>query len=129
MRYYLYAIIAGAIFLCAAYKYSTEAPIDKHGMTLMQSLVLDRVRADLTGIASAENENITVHSVCLDLGDLMTSKDYDGGRTERGGYTYSIRCEGQEFVVWAIPPPQPSGAKFHYPVITVNEHLEIREEE
>jgi hypothetical protein len=129
MRYYLYAAVVGAVLFFAAYKDSTEIPVEKHGLTLMQSFVVERVRGDLTEIASAENENITVHSVCLDLDDLVTSKTYDRLRTERGGYSYAIRCNQQEFVVSATPPPEPFGAKYHKPVITVDEHLEVREEQ
>jgi hypothetical protein len=128
MRYTLYAVIAGVILFFAVYKYSDEMPVDKRGTTLAEAYTQDRVRMDLTGIASAENENITVHSVCLSLEDLITSQGLEKARTERDGYTYSIRCNEQEFVVVATPPLERAGAKSHNPVITVDKHLEIREE-
>jgi len=128
MRYTLYTVIAVAILFFAVDKYSDEVPVDKRGTTLAEAYTQDRVRMDLTSIASAENENITVHSVCLSLGDLITSQGLEKARTERDGYMYSIRCDEQEFVVVATPSLERAGAKSHNPVITVDKHLKIREE-
>jgi hypothetical protein len=128
MRYYLYAVVVGAVCFFAAYHFSTEIFIDKHGTTLKDAIIIDRVRADLTEIASGENEYITVNSVCLDLDELITSRAYEKGRTERGGYRYAIHCNAQEFVVIASPPPESFGVKSHKPIITIDKHLEIREE-
>ncbi len=128
MRYYLYASVAGVIFFFAAYKYTQEAKIDKYGTTVMQALVIERVREDVTEIAAAEKEYIVVNSVCLDLEELIQSKTLVKSLTERHGYTYAIRCTDLEFLVTATPPREPLGSKIRNPVITVNQRLEVHEE-
>src|SRR5277367_3316165 len=101
MRPYVYFFAAVAVLFFVGHKYSDEVSVDKHGTTIAQAITQDRVRADLSALASAENENITVHSVCLSLGDLITSQNLEKARTERDGYSYAIRCNEQEFVVVA----------------------------
>lgn len=128
MRHYLFAFVVGAIFCYAAYRYCTEAAIDQHGTTVADSLLISRVTSDLTAIASAENENITVHSECLPLHDLILGNGLQKVRTEREGYTYEIRCDEQQFVVVATPPAGRRDANRHQPLITVNQHLQAREE-
>lgn len=93
-----------------------------------QALTNERLRADLVEIASAENENITVHSQCLDLHDLIESKGLLRDLRKRQGFKYDIRCTDMEFVVTAPPPREAHGAKVHYRVITVNQELEVRED-
>jgi hypothetical protein len=128
MRYYLYAAVVGAILFFAIQKISREAAVDKYGTTVEQALTIERVRADLVEIASAEKENITVHSECLDLNDLIESKGLLRDLRERQGFKYDIRCTDLEFVVTATPPREAYRAKVHNPVITVNRELEVREE-
>jgi hypothetical protein len=128
MRYYLYASVAGVILFFAAYKYTQEAKIDKYGTTVMQALVIERVREDVSQIAAAEKEYIVVNSECLDLEDLIQSKTLGKSLAERHGYTYAIRCADLDFVVTATPPREPLGSKIRNPVITVNQGLEVREE-
>jgi hypothetical protein len=128
MRYYFYAAVVAAILLFAIQKFSREAAIDKYGTTVEQALTIERVRTDLVEIASAENENITAHSECLDLGDLIESKGLLRDLRERQGFRYDIRCTDMEFVVTATPPREAYGAKVHNPVITVNQKLEVRED-
>jgi hypothetical protein len=128
MRYYLYACFAGMIFFFAAYKYTRETAIDKYGTTMMQAMVIERVRADVDEIAAAEKEYIVVNSECLDLDELIQSKTLKRSLKERHGYTYSIRCTDLDFVVTATPPREPFRSKIHNPTITVNQRLEVREE-
>ncbi len=61
MRYYLYAAVVGAILFLAIQEFSRKGAIDKYGTTVEQAITIERVRAELVEIASAENENITVH--------------------------------------------------------------------
>jgi hypothetical protein len=128
MRYYFYAGVVAAILFFAIQKFSREAAIDKYGTTMEQALTIERVRADLVNIASAENENITVHSQCLDLDDLIESNGLLRDLRERQGFKYDIRCTDMEFVVTATPPREAYGAKVHNPVIAVNQALEVRED-
>jgi hypothetical protein len=130
MRYYFYAAVVGAILFFAIQKFSREGAIDKYGTTVEQALTIERVRADLVEIASAENENITVHMRCLDLDDLIESKGLLRDLREREGFKYDIRCTDMEFVVTATPPREAYGAKIHIhnPMITVNQKLEVTEE-
>ena len=128
MRYYFYAAVVGAILFFAIQKFSREAAIDKYGTTMEQALTIEHVRADLVEIASAENENITVHGQCLDLDDLIESKGLPKDLRERQGFRYDIRCTDMAFVVTATPPREAYGAKVHHPVITVNQELEVRED-
>jgi hypothetical protein len=128
MRYYFYAAVVGAILIFAIQIFSREAAIDKYGTTMEQALAIERVRADLVAIASAENENITVHSQCLDLDELIESQGLSRDLREREGFKYEIRCTDLAFVVTAMPPREAYGAKVHNPVITVNQELEVRED-
>jgi hypothetical protein len=128
MRYYLYAAVVGAILFLALQKFSREGAIDKYGTTIEQALTIERVRADLVEIASAEKENITIHMQCFDLDDLIESKALLRDLRQRQGFTYDIRCTDLDFVVTATPPREAYGAKIHNPVITVNQELEVREE-
>jgi hypothetical protein len=128
MRYYFYAAVVGTILFFAVQKFSREAAIDKYGTTMEQALTIERVRTDLVEIASAENENITVHSQCLDLDDLIESKGLLRDLRGREGFKYDIRCTDMEFVVTATPPREAYGAKVHNPVITVNQEVKVRED-
>jgi hypothetical protein len=128
MRYYLYAAVVGAILFLAIQKFSREVAIDKYGTTVAQEITIERVRADLVEIASAEKENITIHMRCLDLDDLIESRALLKELRQRQGFTYDIRCEDQDFVVTATPPREAYRAKVHNPVITVNQELEVREQ-
>ena len=128
MRYYLYAAIVGAMLFLAIQEFSKKGAIDKYGTTLEQAVTIERVRADLVEIASAENENITVHMRCLDLDDLIESKVLLKDLRQRDGFEYDISCTDMEFVVTATPPREAYGAKIHNPVITVNQKLEVTEE-
>jgi len=128
MRYYLYAAVVGAILFFVIQEFSRKGTIDKYGTTLEQAVTIERVRADLVEIASAENEHITVHMSCLDLDDLIESKTLLKNLRERAGFKYDIRCTDMEFVVTATPPREAYGAKIHNPVITVNQKLEVTEE-
>ena len=128
MRYYLYAIAVGAILFLVILKFSKDAAIDKYGTTLAQEYTIERVRADLLEIASAEKENVIVHMNCIDLDDLIESKTLLKDLRQRQGFTYDIRCEEQDFVVTATPPREAHGAKIHNPVITVNQELEVHEQ-
>ena len=128
MRYYFYVAVVGAVLFFAIQKFSRETAIDKYGTTMEQALTIERVRADLVEIASAENENVIVHSRCLDLDDLIESKGLLRDLRERQGFKYDIRCTDMEFVVTATPPRESYGAKVHNPVITVNQALEVRED-
>jgi hypothetical protein len=105
-----------------------KLPSTKYGTTLEQALSIERERADLVEIASAENENITVHSQCLDLVDLIESEGLLRDLRGRQGFEYDIRCTDMEFVVTATPPREAYGAKLHNPVITVNQELQVRED-
>ena len=128
MRHYLYAAVVGAILFFAIQEFSRKSAIDKYGTTVKQAITIERVRADLVEIASAENENITIHMHCLDLDDLIESKGLLRDLREREGFKYDIRCADMEFVVTATPPREVYGAKIHNPVITVNQKLEVTEE-
>jgi hypothetical protein len=114
MRYYLYAALLGTILFCAIQKFSREVAIDKYGTTAVQALTMERVRADLVEIASAEKENIIIHSRCLDLDDLIESKGLLRDLREREGFKYDIRCTDMEFVIYRYAPAgglRPEGAQ------------------
>jgi hypothetical protein len=126
MRYYFYTAIVAAILLFAIPKFSREAAIDKYGTTMEQALTIERVRADLVEIASAENENITVHSQCLDLDDLIASKGLLRDLREHQGCKYghgkSFAC-GVSGLVSVIYPQGDAGEEWRDSRTNIEEHF------
>jgi hypothetical protein len=104
MRYYLYAAVVGAILFFAIQEFSKRGALDKYGTTVEQAITIERVRADLVEIASAENENITVHMHCLDLDDLIESKGLL--KVCESAKALSTTFAAQTWSLWLLPRPR-----------------------
>jgi hypothetical protein len=85
------------------------------------------VRMDLLQIARAERSSIAVNSRCASLEELVSSGSLTMERTEREGYTYTVECSGADFTVKARHAPAPAGSPIRYPVLAVDQTLQVGE--
>lgn len=48
-------------------------------------------------------------------------------RTERDGYSYTVDCSGADFTVTARHAPAPAGSHFRYPILAIDQSMNVRE--
>jgi len=98
------------------------------GTAPTQAISLTGVRMDLTQIAQAERTYIASNGHCVALDELSSSGTVNFARTERQGYTYEIRCgEGSEFAVIAHHVPAPPNSPIRYPILAIDQNMQIGE--
>ena len=107
--------------------YLKKMPASDPGTTPTQAISLTGVRADLLQIAQAERAHIAESGSCSPLDQLLSSGSMTMNRSERDGYAYQIACHGAEFTVTAQHPLPPEGSPIHYPTLTIDSTMEIRE--
>ena len=86
------------------------------------------VQSDLLAIAQAERIYFAQHSSYASLDELTASGALRLSRAGRDGYTYSVETTAESFTVTARytgRPDDPPG--LHYPAITVNQNMQVRE--
>ena len=106
-----------------------KMPATDSGTAPTQAINLTCVRSDLLKIAQAERSNIALNSHCAEIGELISNGSLSLSRPEREGYTYEIRCNGDggEFAVTARHAPAPEGSPIRYPILAVDQNLQIGE--
>jgi len=116
--------ISGGIY----YFYFKKMPKSDSGTSATQTISLTGVRMDLLQIARAERNYIAANGKCGSFDDLTSSGTMNLTHTERDGYTYEVRCgSGNEFSVIANHAPAPPDSPVRYPILAVDQNMQIGE--
>jgi len=106
-----------------------KMPVTDSGTAPTQAISLTAVRRDLLEIAQAERNAIALNSHCQDFGELVSSGGLTVTRPEREGYAYEVQCNGDsgEFKVIARHAPAPAGSPIRYPILGIDQNLQVAE--
>jgi hypothetical protein len=116
--------VSGGIY----FFYFKKMPATDAGTAPTQAISLTGVRMDLMQIANAERTFEASNGHCASLGELTSSGTMNLSRTERDGYTYELRCGvGSEFRVIANHAPAPPDSPVRYPILAINQSLQVSE--
>jgi len=117
-------LIAGGIW----YFYTKQMPTTDPGKAPTQSINLTCVRIDLVQMAQAERSYVASNGHCGSLNDLSSSGTVNLSRTERDGYSYEVKCgDGADFSIVAHHAPAPPDSPIRYPILAVDQHLQVGE--
>jgi hypothetical protein len=117
-------LIAGGIW----YFYTKQMPTTDAGTAPTQAINLTGVRMDLMQMAQAERSYIASNGHCGSLDDLSSSGTMNVSRTERDGYTYQVKCsDGADFSIVARHRPAPSDSPIRYPILAVDQNMQVGE--
>ena len=117
------AIVGGIYFYSIKKMPTTDA-----GTAPTQAISLTGVRMDLTQMAQAERTYIASNGHCVALDELSSSGTVNFARTERQGYTYEIHCgDGGDFAVTAHHAPAPADSPIRYPILTIDQNMQVGE--
>jgi hypothetical protein len=128
MRAFIGILVAAAV-AGGIYFYSIKKmPTSDAGTAPTQAISLTGVRMDLNQIAQAERMYIASNGHCVELDELSSSSTVNFARSERQGYTYEIHCsEGSEFAVTAHHAPAPPDSPIRYPILAIDQNLQVGE--
>jgi hypothetical protein len=117
-----------------AYSYFLKQASPSPGMVVTQSISVTGVKTDLMSIAQAERMYFAQNGSYTDLETLASSGVMNITRTSRDGYTYSVEPSENGFTAaatYTAPPPEmPAGvAPPHFPTITVDQTMEVHQED
>jgi len=118
------AAMVGGIY----FYYVKKMPSTDSGTAPTQAISLTGVRMDLNQIAQAERTYFATNAKCASLDELSSSGTMNLARSERDGYTYEVRCgNGNEFSVIAHHVPAPVDSPIRYPILAVDQNMQIGE--
>ena len=128
MRFF--AFLFGGIVLLglSSYLYLRRMGLDNKGTTISQSITLAFVRRNMYRIADAEREQLTAFSECYSVDHLISTGKVDPSDQERGGYSFSIECDGggANFTVTGKHAPSLTGAPLRWPELVVDQAMAFR---
>lgn len=127
MRALVAILVACAVVFAVYHFYFKKMPVTDQGTAPTQAISLTGVRSDLLQIAQAERAFIVENGRCGSLDELTSSHSLTLARPERDGYTYSVSCSGGDFSVTARHAPAPEGSPIRYPVLAIDQNMEVRE--
>jgi hypothetical protein len=124
----LTGVLIAALVLGGVYYFSMRAlPTAAPGTAATQLPSLIGVENDLLQIARAELLYLVEHEGCGSLDQLISSGTFPKAPSGRDGYSYSIDCSGQNFIVRAQHPPAPENSHLRYPAFAVDQTLQVRQ--
>jgi hypothetical protein len=126
------ALAALLIFVGVAfgiYQYSLKKlPTTDPGTAPTQAISLTGVRGDLLQIAQAERSFTALNDHCAaSMDELISSKSLTMERPERDGYTYTLQCSGGDFTAVARHAPAPEGSPIRYPMLAIDQTMQVHE--
>jgi hypothetical protein len=127
MRALASLLVVAALLFGAYYFYMKKMPASDEGTASTQAINLTGVRADLLQLAQAERGYIAVNGRCASLEELVSSNSLTMSRPERDGYSYSTECSGSDFTITARHAPAPGGSPIRYPVLAVDQTMQVHE--
>ena len=124
MRFILWALGTALVLYLVGYLILRHMEVDGEGITIAQAVRVSVVRRDIERIARAEQSYMATNDDCLSLRDLADEPDYsDDVLPGRFGYTYSIRCQDDDFDVIASHLPVPEDSHLRFPTFVVHSDL------
>jgi hypothetical protein len=119
-------VSAGVLFGAYEY-YLKKMPVTDEGTAPTQAISLTGVRADLLQIAQAERNSIALNGHCASLDELLSSNSLTMSRAERDGYSYSVECSDRDYTVTAHHSAAPPGSPIRYPILAIDQAMQIHE--
>jgi hypothetical protein len=129
MRFFAF-FLAGIVLLClSSYLYLRRMGLDNKGTTILQSIALAFVRRNMYRIADAEREQLTTQSECSSVDQLISLGKVDPGDQERGGYSFSIACDGggTYFTVTGRRVPVLPSSPLRWPELVIDQSMAFSE--
>jgi hypothetical protein len=130
------SLLAVALIALGGYSYylKNASPAAGSGQMVTQAISTTGVEMDLNAIAQAERMYFAQNGSYASLDQLVASSTMNISAGGRDGYTYSAETSSTGFVVTATHPDIPAGAiqgsaAIHYPTITVDQNMQIRQSE
>jgi len=128
MKAFATLLVAAAILGAIYFFYLRKMPASDEGTAPTQAISLTGVRMDLNQIAQAERAYLASNAHCAALDELTSAGALSLARGERDGYRYEIRCgEGSDFAVLAVHAPAPADSPVRYPVLAIDQNMQIGE--
>ena len=129
MRFLAFFLAVIGLFFLSAYLYLRRMGLDPKGTTIMQSITLAFVQRNMYRIADAEREQLTTQSECFSVDELISSEKVNPNDKERGGYSFSIECDGggTNFTVTGRHAPPPLGSPLHWPELVIDQSMAFSE--
>jgi|GEM_PF-2605515 len=129
MRVLNYFLIGVAVLCLSGFLYLRRMGLDPMGTTISQTVTLGFVRKNLFKIADAEREQVTSFSECFTMDQLIEMGKLDPDVQERGGYSFTISCEGDgsSFSVTAGHAQEPPDSHLRWPALIVDQSMTLRE--
>jgi hypothetical protein len=120
-------LVAAALLFGIYHFYLKKMPTTDEGTAPTQAISLTGVRSDLLQIAQAERGYIATNGHCASLDELLSSNSLSMSRSERDGYSYSLKCTGGNFTATARHAPAPAGSPIRYPNLAIDAAMQVHE--
>jgi hypothetical protein len=128
MRALALLLVAAAIMGGIYFFYFKKMPTTDSGTAPTQAISLTGVRMDLTQIAQSERTYVASNGHCVTLDELSSSGLMNLARTGRDGYSYEIHCgSGTDFSVIARHAPAPADSPIRYPILAIDQNMQVGE--
>jgi hypothetical protein len=128
MKNFVALLVALAVAGGVSFFYFKKMPTTDAGTAPTQAISLTGVRMDLMQIAQAERTYVASNGHCGSLDELVSSSTMNLARTERDGYSYEVKCsEGSDFAVIAHHEPAPPDSPIRYPILAIDQNLQVGE--
>lgn len=127
MRPLIVLLATAALFFGIYESHLSRLPVTDKGTAATQAISLTGVRSDLLQIAQAERSYIVLNNRCATLDELVSSSALPTPHEGRDGYSYAIDCSSTEFTVTANHAPAPEGSPIRYPILAIDQNMQIRE--
>jgi hypothetical protein len=130
MRSVISLLVVAAISLGAYFYFLKQAA--PPGRVVTQAISTTGIEMDLNAIAQAERVYFAQNGSYASLDQLTASGGMTMTRTERDGYTYAVESSAGGFMATArhadpTSSPVNGAAPLHYPVISVDQSMQIRQ--
>ena len=124
-------VLLAALIALGAYYYFLKRAAPSPGTVVTQTISTTGVEMDLSSIAQAERMYFAQNGTYAGLDQLTSSGTMNIARTGRDGYVYSIQTQPDGFTVTARHadvPAIPGVTPPHFPIISVDQNMQFREE-
>jgi hypothetical protein len=130
------SLLVVALIALGGYSYylKNATPAAGEGQVVTQAISTTGVQMDLNAIAQAERQYFAQNGNYASLDQLASTGTMNISTSGRDGYSYNVDTSSTGFVVTATHPDIPAGviqgsAAIHYPTVTVDQSMQIRQGE
>jgi hypothetical protein len=128
------SLLVVALIALGGYSYylKNASPAAGKGQVVTQAISTTGVQMDLNAIAQAERMYFAQNGSYASLDQLTSTGTMNISTAGRDGYTYTVDASSSGFVVTATHPDIPAGvvqgsSAIHYPTITVDQSMQVRQ--